>query len=1008
MAQVRRAVAAGRNGDQSRGGQVLFGQCPERCDVGVGPVPGGSSGQRTLTVSGNQTNIFKPGGAILIENKDVLYTTSSVYDLTSDITTISFAQASVADGSSIKVCDVINQRHALSFIAPIHTPSYMIEETNTVEIFVFGTNSVRIHGNSTSNYRIGTVIDFDDDPYWVLGSSYDAASNITTVSTAGSARRNYITPIVKRTIRPIADPLGDFSTLRSAHISRGFVLAKMGKTSSSVLQKDIDYSLGDDGIFKLRAPVTFGDILRVMYVARVFQPIGTKFEVNFAYEIAPDNSNGLISQQLRMDYDLHAPDSFFYRVETIVSLLPEAKSLATSNISILSSGPNVVSISSQQTKDAGLPSPWYFSTFYQSMDVVASRFLKFYHDVINIYEDILSFVDGRIVGGSSGRFRYDGIVHKVTDYQSIKNDIDDEVKLYDTISMSSSFPLRTVLIPVYGKMSDPNVLSRLFPTVSTGAAYIQDITSSKNGDQVGSYKLKNITSVGTTTTSRASAFFTSSTVTPSGTRFTIDSTADAINFAEILRGGSSPSSGTNGDPTNLVSPFLNDQKIQVFDLEGNKLADGEILSIDLVNPYIVHTNISTPMPQIGGLTQVPPDPPDFSGDKNMQNMYVPGIDYTYTPDNGQIIYFKMPSGFPFKNNPLVGNEIVEASVSFSNVDMKPKRIPALDGSEANDSGRLSIPRTRLNCELNMLLKELSLLRAGIAKHEFVGPNITVVSIFGKNLAIGDVIQFVDGPNSGQVATVSKIFPTYVVLNSHLTGLDLTGSSFIVGSVTNIQYTLNDEIKFLNFELACLDNAITMFGEQISSGYGTATSESVWTSSSSLSGTEGKLLWVKSGLSRGLWKISSASGNTVTVNSSPYPPLIAGATGQYSIINPWAFLQELEFKFVACFYRNTLTFLKLTQSFSPTYDDVVARATVVQQRQKDLSGMLGSGGNIPSLTSLLRDGDNLYDMRYLWIDQRTNKETGLLQLQTRATAQALDILTKITDNQRKALTLDAIA
>lgn len=191
-----------------------------------------------------------------------------------------------------------------------------------------------------------------------------------------------------------------------------------------------------------------------------------------------------------------------------------------------------------------------------------------------------------------------------------------------------------------------------------------------------------------------------------------------------------------------------------------------------------------------------------------------------------------------------------------------------------------------------------------------------------------------------------------------------------------------------------------------SGTGATTSDSTWTAVQDLSGTEGKLLWINTGPSRGLWKIRSASGNTATVITGLYPPLVAGA-GSYSIIEPWSFLQETEFQFVAGFYRNTLEFLQDTQTWvgSMSADGANNRMLAVQQRQSDLAAVAGSGG---SLTTLLRDGDNLYDTRYLWIDQRTNRESGLMQMQARSAAQALEIITKVTENQRKALLLDAMA
>lgn len=970
-----------------------------------GPIPGSSPGDGYLQVSGDQTDTLKPGGALLVENKDMLYIASSSYDASTDLTKAVFAQLAVDDGESIKVTGIINPAKPKLFTLSLSNSPYMVAETSSVEIFVSGTNSVTIHGDALLRYRSGTVIEFDNDPYWVLGAKYDSTTDTTVVATAGSARRNYITPTIRRSVRPIVDPASSFVTSRPAYASRGFSLAKMGDSPRMLQGNGVDYDLGDDGTIKLKTDVLYGDVLRAMYVARVPQPAGTVFQFNFANEVAPSDSNGLAGQKLTMNYNLFAPDSFFYRVETVVSLLPEARQLAVSSASGSSSGPNIANLPSQQTKDAGLPSAWYFSMYYQSLDVVVQRFLKFYHDLIETYEDILALADGRIVGGSSGRFRYDGSSRTVTGYSDIKNDIDDQVKLYDSIEILSGFPFRARPVPVYGKMSDPNNLSRIFPTYATGSAFVGDVSSATIGQQVGSFKVKNILSIDTTTTARATAFFISSESVSDGlgskTKLVLDATIDAPNLASVLAGGT-PSVGTNGDADAFVPAFAAGMKVEVFNFEGFKVADGQVTLVDSVDPSIIRID-AVVADQIGGISQ---SSPDFSAGvtDNMQNMYAPGVDYLYAPDTGQIIYYKSFPLFP-PNNPLQGNEVLEAPITFMSSDIAPKRIPALDGIEANDFGRPHVPRKRTKCEMGLLLDELATLRVGTGKHTSYGPDITDASAVGKPVSIGDTVRFINGPNALFSSTVASLFVNGFKLAGSPVALDASGSDFFVGDATTASDVLDDEIHILGLELQKLDEAVAFFGTQTSSGTGSASSVAEWNDPlADLSGTEGMLLWVKNGPSRGLWKISSSTVHAVVVDPS-YPPLVVGSGG-YSILIPWTFLQEVEFKFVASFYRSTLVFLQSTQSWSSsmTFDDALARLAAVKQRQADLSGTVGQSG---SLTSLLKNGDNLYDTRYLWIDQRTNKETGLLQLQARAGIQALETLSKIASSQRKALLMDSL-
>jgi len=970
----------------------------------TGPVPGQSDGQIAMNVSGNQTGTLKPFCALLIDDRDMLYVAASSYDAASDLTQVTFNQPVVADGTSIKVTGIVNSFGANSLFYVPSSFAYLVTETNATEIFVSGTNTARVHGDVTSTYRAGTVMDFDGDPYWVQGTSYDAASGITTVTVTGSARRNYITPIVKRSIRPVFNPASDFSTSRQAYISRGFTLAKMGLTKSAVLQQGIDYDLGDDGIVQLKVQVAYGDTLRAMYVARVPQSIGTAFEFNFSHEIAPDDSNGLVGQKFQAVYNLRAPDTFFYRVETVVTMLPEAKEVSTSSSSSTSSGPNTASLPSQPTKDAGIPSPMYDSVHYGNLDVVVQRFLKYYHDLIETYEDIFSHIDGRIVGGSSKRFRYDGKLGRVVqDYSQILNDIDDSAILYYAITMKPfpPFPPGIIKTPVYGKMSDPNVLSRIFQTAKIGTAFIGDVSAAANGDQVGSFNTSNMISVGTTTTSLANAFFTSSVAIPGGIQFTLDAAAAAPDLTKVLTGGTT-TSGTNGDSDTSTPPFLTGQKVQVFDLDGILTSSGVVGTINSATPHILPVIGASTTLKVGSVVQTPGD---FSsgGDANQQNLYIPGTDYTVALDSGQIGYFELPGMFPISNNPLKGNETVQAYIVYSNVNLAPKRFPALDGKEIDDSGHLLIPRKRLPCELRYYLQELA-YSLGFAKYSGAGLTLTDVVVAGV-LVPGDQIQFMDGPNVGFATTVATVSGGSITVTVAPPNPDV-GSNFVVGQLSNFTSLLSAEIATLNQEIADLNAAIGMFGTVKQTGSGTAVATDTWSDpSSNFAGTEGMLLQVTGGASSGLYRIMSAATHSVIVDISKYPPLIVGP-GSYAIVVPWTFLNEAEFQFVAGFYRTTSAFLQSTSAWAafPSVTGALARTTAVEQRQSDLNAVIGDSG---SLTNLLRNGDNLYDTRFMWIDQRTNKQNGLVQLQARAYLQGMETLSKVTTDQRKAFMMQQL-
>lgn len=958
-----------------------------------GPEYGEIEGQTEMTVSGNQTNDLVAGCALLLEDSDMVYVSESSYDQLTDLTHVSFRQSILSDSENIKATGHIEG-------------SYFITETNPAEIFVIGSNSIKIHGDVSKLYKSGTVVDMDGDPYWVFGSSYDESTGVTVVTTSGRARRNYISPVVKRSVRPVLDPSSSFSTSRLAYISRGFVLAKMGK-SSSVLQNGIDYDVGEDGVIELKSKMSHGDVLRAMYVAKSMQPEGTEFEFNFSREIAPDSSNGLAGQKLVAHYNLYAPDSFFYRVETVVTMLPEAKEAMVDSSSSMPYGPNVSNSTSQAVKNSGSAGPWYGSRHYQNVDVVSQRFLLYYHDLISKYEDLSSLIDGKKIGGESGRFRYDGVMGRVVDsYKDVLNDIDDKVALYKSFSKMSGFPPKPTYSWTYGKMSDSNGMSRLFPTSKIASSFIEDTSSAKSGQQVGNFNATNILSVGTTVTSRSCAYFTSAVSASYGTQFTVDSSTDSQGLLSALA-GMSASFGQNGDDESMTPPFKEDQKIQVFDLDGNKVASGKVLSIDSTTPHLLPTTVpfsSVVHAKFGSIAQIEAD--FENNDANMQNMYTPGVDYSVSNDTGLIKYVKIPSMFPLKNNPLVGDEIVQAQVSFNNPNLSPNRFPALDGSEMNDSKRLPIPRTRVDCELRRLMQEVSITNVGFARYPKINDVITDISS-SILISVGDSITFVNGPNSGYSVVVSSIMPTGIITSPFLTNVDGTGSSFVV-NIVSFKSIIGKQLNFLKSEMSKLDDMIGMFGTNIMSGNGAATSDSVWvdSSGSNFSGTDGMLLHVKDGPSRGLYRVESASTEEIFINKSLYPHFEIG-NGKYSIIDPWPFLQESEFLFVAPFYRETNSFYSYTSSWmaNPSWESFQLRMNKVNKRRSYLSGIVGGSGQI---NYVLTSGDNLYDTRFLWIDQRTNKETGLVQLQARSMERAEESLKKLKENQRKKYLMDKVA
>lgn len=938
-----------------------------------------SAGAQTVSLNGDQTGIVSAGSGLFVGERELLIAQDVSYDAGQDVTTVTLEVPAAADsaGAEILAC------------GPVGTSDYLIQESAGVSTVASGTNFLFVGGDASGSYRTGTVVKIDGDPYSVLNSQYDAAKNRTKVFLAAPARRNYLVPVVFRSVRPVLFAGTDFQTARSLDLGFPFTLARMGD-DNAILVRGVDYSLDEGGTIKLDEPIGFGDSLVALYVARSFQPAGTVLELNYAHAVAPGAGNGLQGQRLVATYNLYAPDTFFYRIETVVSFIPEVQDLLRQSAQSGGvSGPNTRDAVGQSNKDFGVPGPYFDEQHEHNLDVVMARLLKLYNDLINDYEDILSDLDGRIVGGRSGRFRFDGEFDNPprTSYSEITNDIDDRIKLYDRIVLTGFFTFSTV--PVYGTMADPNSLSRIFPTSVTRRAALNDqVNPSDFGETMGSLDLGNIRSVGTMRSAQAGQPFTS----VSGTTYAIPQ---------------------NGEEDLLVPPFDSGQDVGVYSEDGVLDATGTVSS---AGPTSVVLSFSTTLRR-GSILQ------DVSSTSNPNNhFYTPGRDLAVDPENGQIINITVAPGT--LQEQVVGDEVVEARVSFGNSDIQPRRVPVLDGLELDDSGYPPSPRLRRLSESALLADELDALgRLGTAKVD-----ATLVRCFDATILVSalDVVQFLNGPNAGQSRTVATILsPSEFTVSPALPAQDLVGSDFLITSVDPVLTdVLADEVGVLSTnsagpvvppsliapidsELKAVTSAIGEFGPQIGSGTGTVTAPGTLTDGSAnftLLGVNNQtLVHVPSGADRGLYRVVSATATVLSVDTSfPYAGFPVSGSAPYVLIQPESFFSPAQFGFASKFLRETLAFLNVTLAWqsAPTESGKVARTAAIVSRQSQITGYL------TDLPSILRD-DNLYEMRYLWIQQRTDRKDGNLVRQKQAEQRRQESLEKLLADQKKLLIAEAL-
>jgi len=942
------------------------------------------SGQQTAIFNGNQTSILSAGSAILIRNVEVIIIESVSYDSSNDVTNVKFETIPTNNSSGA----------SLQATGPINGP-YRIVETNSIDVFSKNTTTIYISGDKSAYYPSGTVVTVNNDPFLVRSSRYNSDNSKTEVMVTTSAKKNYIIPILTRTIRPITFPSSNFETEKPIDIDFPFTLVLMGNTRS-ILVNRVDYTISEGGIIKLSADVKFGDSLYIIYVYRENQPGFTNFTFNYAYQIAPDiDVNGIQGQQLKATYHLYAPDSFFYRVETIETFIPEVQKLLEASVGSMASGPNIANASSMVTKDYGSPSPYFEEQHQYNIDVTVIRLLKHYNDTINIYEDILSNLDGRVIGGNNGKFRFDGNLDNppIDNYYQITNDIDDRIKLFDRLVLTGFVTFNSV--PVYARMGEPNKLSRLFPTFRTVTAGVNDLTSFLHfGATMGSLGFENINKVLQITSSQGRSFF------------------------EVVYGGVAFKVLTNGDPDRLVPPLEINQKATVYAYDGTPDVSGTIL--DVIGD-IVTLDTATTLTAGSILRNINID----DGSDSTLSYYVDGKDLNVDFDNGQINNFSLPPPFNIPQTSIKGDELLDVLIRYNNQNVDPARIPVLDGLELNDDGRVPAPLLKRVSESFLLTRELAnLSQIGTA---IVATNrIDIISNVPVN--VGYQIEFLNGPNAGQIRQVDTISdPTHSKVSAQFSVADPisrdcriypnTGDQ--LDSIWNQEVLVIDsnvngpipplaQLPQIDSEIKSSDDSILNSGGQVVSGTGNTTSTTILndpTATFTQDGVDnGCLLFASSGNNHGLYKIDSVTANDITIiGDTPYAEFPAIGSTPYIIIRPYSFMSSRGSEFVTEFLRETISFLNSTQAFISFHTDSgkAARMIAISDRQAKITTFKDN------LSGILTNSDRLYDARYLWIQQRTNREYGSLVRKVRAELTRQTSLTQIAANQQKLLIVKSL-
>jgi hypothetical protein len=724
-----------------------------------------TDGASGFAVAGDQTSLFPAGYLLRVEKEAVYLLAGSTYDGALDVTTVTLAGGEVfAEDASLPALDVTTG--ILRVVTTGLAESYFVPEPSAWSPIPRGARSFRLNGDRTGAYPTGSVVylaavaGVPQDFYAVTGSSYDAGTGVTQVTLAQplvrEARPGQTFLRVSR--RPIAEEgQTSFQTRRQPVVSEGYVAFRRTEGQPGVV---LTTDLSEAGTLKADA-LGPGEMIGLFYVGYRLLAAGVRVKASYTATIAPSADNGLLGQKLRADTTVASPDTFFFRVETLTNFRGEVTDeiQAAALAQAPTAGPVTSHAASPRLYQQGSPSLFYDEGHIANVDYVARALLSFFHDAIDHLEDAWQSLDGRVVGATDGRFRFDGQVGNPVRLTNadITNDIDDLVQISPyptTVVWNPPAPPVVTFLGTNVPLWQPSTLSRLYPTRRAtlfGRTTAGSDTGASTGDPILDFAEEGISGPPPVVYRRWPRARVSAT-TPAG------STVLLLDNAQ-------------GQAVPLRPAFAAGMTVIVVAPDGTAIiGDGTPLTVASVLGSPERIGVSAlPVPVPEGSTVVLCTT-GSSADTSYAKSYRLGTDVGLDGDAGHLTY--VAPYFPFDGSvplipaalniqaPASGEQLQMDGAGITSTRTTPFRFPALDGGTTTDTGDTGLPLVGpvVEQEAQALAAEAALLAAlGGAATPVVVSSLTVDAT-GKNLTaapfwpslpeVYDLVRFVTGPNAG--------------------------------------------------------------------------------------------------------------------------------------------------------------------------------------------------------------------------------------------------------------------
>lgn len=644
--------------------------------------------QTSFTLKGDRTADFPASCLMRVASSEVYLLAAPTFNGT--LTTVNLDQGSPQvlrsdfTNPTLEVTSGATRRLSAGQI-----PAYFVTESAPYDPIARGQKQLRLQGDLARVYPTGVIVCLTDsvsfqEYFFVEGSAYDSDANRTLVTLASGVTRQHDTSTLLRTVRPILEgPSGTVSTAHIPLLTLPFQAYRQVEGQiGQLLTRGVDYTLDESGAFAFEAELGLNEEIGLLYTGTSLVEAGRRTRASWTFTLVPSLENGLLNQVLTMDYSTYAPDTFFYRVETMTNFRGEVveQFREDAKASSPSQGPTLENSSSAQLFEKGAESLYFTERDLANQDIIARATLKYYNDAIDGLEDWLQVWDGRAVGDHDGRFIFDGLIDNPirASFASATNQIDDRIQIksrvrraFEAAPYSRFYPTRRSR---YGAADDPTSLETGDPILDLGETALRQVSSVRN---------------------RFPWAVVTEATTASGTTLQVD---HAQGDAFLSRPG-----------LNVVASL----QVAIID------RDGTVIVADS-SPAVVASTTAT------SVTFTAPVPPVPQGatvrmattDTTYRKSYLVGFDVGVDLDNGFLTHIESEDAppnppFPPNSSPAAG-VLLDVLCQVGATETRPERFPALDGGITDDDGDRQFPVLSVDphAELSSIQRELGLIQSG--------------------------------------------------------------------------------------------------------------------------------------------------------------------------------------------------------------------------------------------------------------------------------------------------------